>query len=138
VRGSPLLRACIAFALLLAFAIPLRWVTKTVPVPQAAPAVTEEIRGPVTLHMQFTRPPHTVAVFHLGKEIWRGAPMQNEIEQRLLIPWPPEGIDLRLQIDWPEEPTFAAARIRLTAPDGTEYERSIWSRATADEIVSFP
>jgi hypothetical protein len=139
VRGSPLLRAVIAFAALLVLGVPLWRLTK----PKAAQPLTAPIRdaapsAAATLRLEFTRLPRVVNVFHLGKQIWSFSPAQYEVQQALRIPWPPEGVDLRFQIDWPEEPAIAAARIRVTAPDGTEHERCVWSKTMADEIVTFP
>jgi hypothetical protein len=138
VRGSPLLRALIAFAALLALALPLWRLTKPKAAPLTAPMRDDAPSAVVTLRLEFTRLPRVVNVFHLGKQIWSFSPTQSEVQQPLRIPWPPEGVDLRFQIDWPEEPAIAAARIRITTPDGTEYDRSVWSKALADEVLTFP
>ena len=59
-------------------------------------------------------------------------------EQTLHIAWPKEGIDLRVQLGWPNNASLSAARIVVTAPDGAEYQRSVWGKGPVDEVVSFP
>jgi hypothetical protein len=104
-----------------------------------APAVA--VAGPpakdVSLRLDFTLLPRTIALLHLGKEIWRAEP-QSELQAILRIPWPPQGVDLRFQIDWPDDGPLAAARIRVISPDGTTHERTVWSKGPADEVLSFP
>ena len=138
-RGSPLFRALLAFLVLLALGLPL-WQLTHERQPFHAPAVP--VDGPsendVSLQLDFTLLPRTVAVLHLGKEIWRPEPPQPELHAVLRIPWPAQGVDLRFQIDWPDEAPLAAARIRVISPDGTTHERTVWSKGPADEVLSFP
>ena len=129
-----------SFAALLALGVPLWHLTR----PRAAPALLDNGAAdatvspePVRLHLEFTRPARVLKVFHLGKEIWAVTSPPRTIEKTLPIEWPEEGIDLRCRIEWPEEEVLAAARIHLTAPDGSVEERSIWSRGAADEILTF-
>jgi hypothetical protein len=139
VRGWPLLRALVSFVALLALGVPLWHLTR----PRAAPASVESEPADgtrseeVRLHIEFTRPARAVKVFHLGKEIWAVTSPPRAIEKMLRIEWPAEGVDLRCQIEWSEEEALAAARIQLTAPDGSVAERSLWSRGAADEILTF-
>ena len=138
-RGRPLLRAIVSFIALLALGVPLWHLTR----PRAAPASLdsgsadsdrlEEVR----IQIEFTRPARAVKVLHLGKEIWAVTSPPGAIEKTLRIEWPAEGVDLRCLIEWPQEEVLAAARIQLTAPDGSVAERSLWSRGTAEEIFTF-
>ena len=137
-RGSPLFRALLAFLVLLALGIPL-WQLTHGREPSYAPAVTRpENAVSLQLQLDFTLLPRTVAVLYLGKEIWRPERPQPELHSVLRIPWPAQGVDLRFQIDWPDDGPLAAARIRVSSPDGTTYDRTVWSKGPADEVVSFP
>jgi hypothetical protein len=53
------------------------------------------------------------------------------------IPWPNEGVDLHVSVAWPAGTRNAAMRVRLTAPDGTEHDRTVWGDADADEVLTF-
>jgi hypothetical protein len=102
----------------------------------AAPAPEIKTRS---VHIEFTltQPASKLSVRHLGKVIWSGEPASNAAEAEFTIPWPPDGVDLRVQIDWPENAPLAAARLRLTDPEGVEQERSIWSAGPADKVLTF-
>lgn len=76
-------------------------------------------------------------VLHLGEEVWRETAPGAEIERELRVPFPQEGIELQFEVAWPEE-TLGAMRARLTTPDGTEMDRSVWGKGAVTEVVSFP
>ena len=134
--GSPLFRAVLAFVALAALGWPVwRLTHATASAPQA------EIAAPVKaahLTITFTLAPRGVKVRHLGKEIWSVANPPGAIEHDLALPWPKEGVDLQFQIDWPADAPLAAARVRVTDPDGREHEKSIFSKGPADEVLTFP
>jgi hypothetical protein len=52
-------------------------------------------------------------------------------------PWPKEGVELHVLVAWPEGTRAAAMRVRLTAPDGTEHDRSVWGDTAADDVLTF-
>lgn len=138
-RGSPLLRALIAFVVIALFGIPLWKLTHRQAIAsidaEAAPASAAQ-----SVHLEFTltQPAAQVSVWHLGRKVWSGNPEGNTAEADISIPWPREGVDLRVQIEWPADAAnAAAARVQLIAPDKTEHERSIWSRGPADAVLTF-
>ena len=138
-HGSPLFRALLAFLVLLALAIPLwRLTHERQPLHAAAVPLDGPPEKDVSLQLDFTLLPRTVAVLHLGKEIWRAEPRQPELHAVLRIPWPAQGVDLRFQIDWADVAPLAAARIRVISLDGTTSERTVWSKGPADEVLTFP
>jgi len=139
VRGSPLLRAIIVFAALLALA-PLLWqVTRSsngassVEQPAAKPGSSSR----VDLALAFSSPAKRVSIEHLGREIWAKSEPEMEENATLELPWPKEGIDLHVKVEWPEGAPMAAMRMRVVAPNGTEHDRSVWGRGSADEVVTF-
>lgn len=73
-RGSPLLRALIAFLTILALGYPLRRLTgESAPVAQAPPAAAPAAAGggqDVELQLTFTTAPDKFALRHLGKVVW--------------------------------------------------------------------
>jgi hypothetical protein len=90
----------------------------------------------VRIEFTLTQPASRLSVRHLGKVVWTGEAANNEAEAEFSIPWPPEGVDLRIQVDWPENAPLAAARLKVTDPEGGEQERSIWSTGPADEVLT--
>jgi hypothetical protein len=135
VRGSPLLRALLAFIGIALVGIPLWRLTH-----RAAVVVGpgEEVKArPVQIEFTLTQPANKISVRHLGKVVWSGDAGGSSADAEFTIPWPREGVDLRVQIQWPENAPLAAARLRLIDPEGGEQERSIWSAGPADEVLTF-
>ncbi len=137
-RGSPLLRALLAFFAILALGWPLRRLTGAADIlreqPQAAVAVAQEIG----LRLDFTLVPKSVRVLHLGQEVWSEAAPTAQMERTLKLAYPDAGIDLQFQIEWPADAPLAALRATLTDPAGEAHEHSVWGQGSAEEVVTFP
>ncbi len=141
-RGSPLLRALLAFGLILLCALPLARLTTaravrpepTTPTVGAGSATLREIQ----LKLTFTALPSTLRVRHLGKEIWSANPTAPELEQTVQIPFPTEGVDLEFEAKFPDGTPLAAMRVHLTDPDGGEHQRTCWGTGEIDEVLTFP
>jgi hypothetical protein len=137
-RGSPLLRALIAFVAIGLTVWPLLRLTRRASAVSApSPAAHESKLVSAHLELAFTQLPQRISVMHLGKEIWVSEVKDAEIEHEISLPWPDEGIDLRFLIAWPEGAPLAAAQVHIAAPDGRELEQSIWSRGPADTVLTF-
>ena len=135
-KGSPLLRALIAFVLIALAGVPL-WKLTTVDGAVAAPAQAEASAGPVSLRLTFSAPPENFAVSHLGKVVWAGASHGTDESGDLALPFPKEGVDLVVKVKWPGE-AEGAVRLRLTDPDGNEHDKTVWGRGEMEEVVTFP
>jgi hypothetical protein len=136
VRGSPLLRAFLAFIGIAVAGFPLWRLTHRPAIAETAP-VPEIKAQPVRVEFTLTQPSNRLTVKHLGKVVWTGEAADGSAEAEFTIPWPREGVDLRVEVYWPENAEMAAARLRLTDPEGGEQERSIWSSGPADEVLTF-
>jgi len=137
VRGSPLVRALLAFVALLALAFPLWRLTHATAAPGAAPVLEDSPESAIRLHLTFTSIPQSVKVLHLGREIWHEAAPTAGMEREVALPFPQEGIELEFQVTWSGD-TLSAARVILTDPDGEAHERSLWGRSEVTEVLSFP
>ena len=137
-RGSPLLRALLAFLAILALGWPLRRLTTAADVPreQPKPAVVEAKE--VGLRLTFTLVPKSVKVLHLGHEVWSETAPAAEMERTLKLAFPAEGVDLQFQIEWPADAPLAAMRATLTDPAGDAHEKSVWGQGSVEETVTFP
>ncbi len=136
-RGSPILRAALVFVALLALA-PLLWRLTRVEARTTQPAPRQPVQGAkVEARLTFSTSAKRAVIQHLGREVWNKAAPGTEESFTCEIPWPPDGVEMHVLIEWPEGTRAAAMRMRVTAPDGTEHDRSVWGDATADDVVTF-
>ena len=137
-RGSPLLRALLAFLAILALGWPLRRLTIASDAPREQPKAAVVEAKEVGLRLAFTLVPKSVKVLHLGKEVWSETAPVAELEYTLKLAYPDAGIDLQFQIEWPAGAPLAAMRATLTDPAGDAHEHSVWGQGSVDEVVTFP
>jgi hypothetical protein len=133
-RGSPLWRAVIVFAVLLALG-PLLWRLTRPDATAGAAQATAAQPAAVTIRVTFSHPARKVTLLHLGNEVWSKTMPATEEEGSFNAPWPREGIELRALVDWQQGGNPSAMRLRLTDPAGNEYDRTVWG---ADEVLTFP
>ncbi len=137
-RGSPILRAVLVFLALLALA-PLLWKMTRPVLADAAPKPQPQVKSArVEGRVNFSTAATHVTIQHLGREVWSKASPAMTENFSAEIPWPKEGIELHVLVAWPEGTHTAAMRVRLTAPDGTAYDRTVWGDTTADDVLTFP
>ena len=137
-RGSPILRAVLVFIALLVLA-PVLWKLMRPVLADTAPQPQPQVkRTAVEARLSFSDAAVRVTIQHLGREVWSKDFPATAEDFSAEIPWPKEGIELRVFVVWREGTRNAAMRVRLTAPDGTEYDRSVWGDATADDVLKFP
>ena len=141
-RGSPLLRAFIAFVLIGLCGYPIWRLTQARAVSPTQRSTEKRGDGGTKEHeaeirLTFTAPPNSVKVLHLGKEIFGQSAPDAEIERVLALRWPADGVDLRFQVEWPEAAGLAAMRVQVTGPDGEEHDQSVWGTGATDEVLTF-
>lgn len=137
-RGSPLLRALLAFGVIALLGWPLWRLTHSgaAVLPMgAAPSVPV---ARVQIALTFTLPPRKVSVAHLGRLLFTAEAPGPSLERDMELPWPKEGVDLHFTIDWPADALLAAARVRAIDPEGREHDKSIWSAGPTEEVLTFP
>ena len=137
-RGSPILRAVLVFLALLGLS-PLLWQLTRPALAQTDRKPQPEVKSvPVEVRLNFSTSATRVVIQHLGRNVWSKDTPELSEDFSAEIPWPKEGVELHTLVTWPEGTPNAAMRMRLTAPDGTEYDRSAWGGATADDVLRFP
>ena len=135
-NGSPLLRGILVLIAMLALLIPLRRLTSH-PEAKPAPAVpAEAAESGVHLALTSTETPFTFAVSHLGKVIWQGESATESTGKDVVMNFPPEGIDLSVEVRWHGEKT-AALKLEATPKDGTTITRTIWGSGHASDVLTF-
>jgi hypothetical protein len=138
-RGSPLVRAAIAFFVLLALGIPLWRLTHAAEPSQAQkPAAPAAEAKAIHLQLDFTLPPKKIQVLYLGKEVWSENAPAAEIERDIPLVYPDQGVDLQFHIEWPDDASLAAMRAKLTDPAGDIHEKSLWGKGIVDDVLTFP
>ena len=135
-RGSPLLRALLAFLVIAALGYPLRLLTNRasseVVVTEQAQVAESQVRVRFTSTAQLSK----LTIMHLGESVLDEVAPGAELERTLEMPFPEEGVDLQVQASWTPE-TKAALRVQLTDPRGEEHEQTLWGSGEVDEVLTF-
>lgn len=138
-RGSPLLRAFIAFFALLLLGWPIWNLTRPVQAAtevSAAPEAAPE--KAIGLHLTFSSLPKSFTVKHLDKTVWTETAPKLDMNRQVAIAYPKEGVDLVLHVEWPDGAPQSALRVQLTDPSGDTHEKSVWGSGSDDEVITFP
>lgn len=157
-RGSPLMRALGVLCVLLALGWGLRAVTHPHGGEGSAPnnptqSDTENFGQstltrsagesappqniPVSVQVTFSAPARKAELRHLGKVVWSADAPPAMQKLALQIPFPSEGIELAVRVEWAGG-GWNAMRVQLTTPDGTELDRTAWGEAVLETILPFP
>ena len=136
-RGSPILRAVLVFLALLSLAPLLWWLTRADAL-AVQPAISQPAKNvKAEVRLTFSTPAKRAVIQHLAREVWSKKSPASEENFTCEIPWPKEGVELHILVEWREGTRAAAMRVRLTAPDGTEHDRTVWGDANADDVITF-
>ena len=136
-RGSPLLRALLAFAVLLALGFPVWKLTRSKALARVLNVPATSSTQELGLELAFTSPPRSLQISHLGKELIQAQDFGAELKQTLRVEFPKQGVDLHFQITWPTAAP-AAVKIVLTDPAGERYEKTRWATGELDDVLTFP
>jgi hypothetical protein len=136
-KGSPLLRALLAFVAIAMMGVPLLKVTRA---GNAAPAPvsTEAAVAQIPLRLTFSTVPRSFAILHLGSVVWTDVTPATDVTKTVALAYPKEGVDLQVKVAWPADAGEAAVRVRLTDPDGNEHDKTVWGRGDVEDVVTFP
>jgi hypothetical protein len=136
-RGSPLARAIMTVIALLALLLPLRRLTShqssTVLPP---PAQVSTARQKLHLELTSTTVPFKFQVIHGGKPIWSGESTATTVATETELRFPPEGIDLVLEVSWSEDQE-TAVRLALTPEGSDTIAKTVWGTMNASEVLTF-
>jgi hypothetical protein len=144
-KGSPLLRAFLLAGVLALVSLPLHQLTRRGEEAAEAAAVEvaaagahlDETKARMPLVLTFSQAAQRVELRHLGAVVWaKENPGASETVE-LNLPFPKQGLELGVSVVWPGE-NAAALRLRLTSPEGVEWDRTVWGDASVETIVPFP
>ena len=136
-RGSPLLRVLVMVIALLAVLWPLRSLTthrlESPPGPaQGAPTLESNVHLVVTS----TSFPFTFEVSHAGKTIWKGEASENSVGRDVKMTFPPEGIDLLVDVKWEDEKQ-GAVKLDVTPDNSETLTRTLWGTGNVNGVLTF-
>jgi hypothetical protein len=136
-RGSPLARAIMTAIALLALLLPLRRLTShqsSTVLP--SPAQVSTARQKLHLELTSTTVPFKFQVIHGGKPIWIGESTATTVATDTELRFPPEGIDLVLEVSWSED-LETAVRLALTPEGSDTIAKTVWGTMNASEVLTF-
>jgi hypothetical protein len=136
-RGSPLLRALLVVIALLTVLWPLRSLTThRAEEPSAAPQTAAEVRPNVRVVLTSTTFPFTFEVSHLGKTIWKGEAVESSVAQDVQMAFPPEGIDLLIDVKWQDQ-RQTAVKVDVTPEGGDTITKTLWGTTQVNDVLTF-
>jgi hypothetical protein len=136
-KGSPLARAIMTAVALLALLVPLERLTSHQNAAVSAP-LSQDSTAKQKIHLELTSTtfPFEFRVAHDGKQIWSGQSSSPTVSTDTELRFPPEGIDLVLDVSWSQD-RETAVRLALTPPDSDTIARTIWGTTSASEVLTF-
>jgi hypothetical protein len=136
-RGSPLTRAIITVIALLALLLPLQRLTshQNATLSQSQAQVST-VKKKLHLELTSTAVPFKFQITHGGEPIWSGESTSTTIAADTELKFPPEGIDLVLDVWWDQDKE-AAARLALTPEDSGTIVKTVWGTLSASEVLTF-
>ena len=136
-RGSPLARAIMTVIALLALLLPLRRLTSHQSSPALPPpAQVSTVSRKLHLELTSTTVPFKFQVTHEGKPIWSGESTATTVATDTELRFPPEGIDLVLDVSWAQDKE-TAVRLALTPEDSDTIVKTVWGTTSASEVLTF-
>lgn len=142
--GFPLVNGFVIAGLLCAALLPLTALTgretQTVLPPAIHDAASEASIRPGRGIVKFAHRPESIVLRHLDVVLWSQHECDtNEIEFEVGLPSfdPADGIDLLLEVQWPEGSPESVAQLTLE-PDSLEgRSATVWGEGSLTEIVTF-
>ena len=130
-------RAILTVIALLALLFPLQRLTshQSAAVVQP-PAQDSAVRKKLRLELTSTTVPFKFQIAHEGKPIWGGESTSTTIATDTELKFPPEGIDLVLEVSWTEDKE-TAVRLALTPEGSDTIVKTVWGTMNASEVLTF-
>jgi hypothetical protein len=136
-RGSPMARAILTVIALLTLLFPLQRLTSHQSAPLLQPpAQSSTVKKKIHLELTSTTLPFKFQVTHGGRPIWSGQSTSPTIATDTELKFPLEGIDLVLDVSWPQDKE-TAVRFALTPEGSDPIVKTVWGTMSASEVLTF-
>ena len=135
-RGSPLIRALLVLIVLAALIVPLRRLTSQQRPLPAQPQKSHTVSNKrFHLELTCTTSPFKYQITNNGQTVWNGYETATTAQTDLNLDFPPEGVDLVMDVAWDEKkPT--AARLVVKPSDEEETSQTAWGTTSVSEVVT--
>ncbi len=141
-RGRPWLRSLLVLFAFAALAVPVWRLTRSSPATATGTDIKQDqprsvVAAPdneLIVHLDFSPPPRDFQLQHLDRTLLEGRGPQTSFSTPWRIALPIEGVYLALRATWPESGKLtasAAARLRVTFPDGRVVDKTYWAPTAA-------
>ena len=103
-----------------------------------SPPAAQVLTAKKKLHLELTSTtaPFKFQVTDGGEPIWSGESASTTIATDTELRFPPEGIDLVLDVSWAQDKE-AAVRLALTPEDSDTLVKTVWGTRSASEVLTF-
>lgn len=135
-RGSPLIRALLVLVVLAALLVPLQRLTSQQrPLPAQPPKSHTVSNKRFHLELTCTTSPFKYQITNSGQTVWNGYETSAGAQTDLNLDFPPEGVDLVMDVAWDEKkPT--AVRLVVKPSDDQETSQTAWGTTSVSEVVT--
>jgi len=136
-RGSPLLQLLGLVIALGLLAFPLRYLTSATRIetpPSNSDAATSNVKQ-VELKLVSSAVPFSFEIQFLGKPLWTGTAQRASDTKTVLIPFPPEGVDLTVEARW-TNPGMAALQLTVTPADQPPLSQTLWGDGKVSDTIT--
>ena len=136
-RGSPLARALLTVVALLVLLFPLQRLTSH----QGAAALqppeeVSTIKKKIHLELTSATVPFKFQITYGGEPIWSGESTSTTIATDTELKFPPEGIDLVLDVSCAQD-RETAVRLALTPEGSDTMVKTVWGTMSVSEVLTF-
>jgi hypothetical protein len=100
------------------------------------PAQDSSAQQKIHLELTSTTVPFKFQIAHEGKPIWGGESTSPTIATEAELKFPPEGIDLVLEVSWSED-LETAVRLALTPEGSDTIAKTVWGTMNTSEVLTF-
>ncbi len=130
-------RAILTVLALLTLLFPLQRLTSHQSAPLLQPpAQGSAVKKKIHLELTSTTIPFNFQITHGGKPIWGGESASTTIATDTDLKFPPEGIDLVLDVSWRQDKE-TAVRLALTPEGSDTTAKTVWGTMSASEVLTF-
>jgi hypothetical protein len=100
------------------------------------PAPNSNAKKKIHLELTSTTIPFKFQINYGGNPIWSGESTTTIVATDTELRFPPEGIDLVLEVSWSED-RDTAVRLALTPEGSDTIAKTVWGTMNASEVLTF-
>ena len=135
-RGSPLIRALLVLIALAALLVPLgRLTSQQRPLPAQPPKSHTVSNKRFHLELTCTTSPFNYHITNSRQMVWNGHETSATAQTDLNLDFPPEGVDLVMDVAW-EEKKPTAVRLVVKPSGDEETSQTAWGTTNVSDVIT--